>query len=127
MDFTTFFSGLNESTLQFIAGATTTLLGSFAAHYFTIWRAEREERKRKAALRKILNGIILSYANYKRYTGPWSNSLWDKHHFDIAMYFPDEVCEFYKILNTPDTPHISGLTANQIAAAKLASKLSQSE
>lgn len=120
----------SPSTLQYLSGAFTTLLGATAVHFLTMYREYVKEKKRRKAIRILLANVILSFANRRNDGLPWSNVLWDKHQFDIAMYFPEEVFRFSNLIannNEPDTPQLIYRTASQESALKLAKQLLKQE
>lgn len=110
---------LEPSTVNYLMGAVTTLIGAAATHFFATWRAKKEEEKRAKAISVLFANIISSYANS---TDPlyWTNKLWEKHQIEIALYFPEETYKFANILNgTKDTFELTYASASQIEARQL--------
>lgn len=120
---------LSPSTLQYLSGAFTTLLGAVAVHFLTMYREHAKEKKRRKAIRILFANVILSFANQRNDGLPWSNVLWNKRQFDIAMYFPEEVFRFSCLIadNKPDALRLTYRTASQESALELAKKLLKQE
>ena len=116
------------SILQYFSGAATTLLGAVAVHFLTMWRENRKDEKRRQAIRVLFANIVFSFADHRNNGLQWSNALWEKRQFDIAMYFPVEVFNFSCLVDEDRLPNDIRFicrTPNQETALKLAKKLLQ--
>ena len=119
----------DPSTLQYLSGATTTLLGAVVVHWLTIRRDKMKDKQHRKAIRMLFVSVIVNYANHRHDGLSWSNSFWNEHQFDIALYFPEEVFRFSAILengNEPDSFRYHRFSTDQEEALKLANKLLQS-